>query len=301
MTSYESNPNQTMDRQKLKGYQALFLDDSKLLTAPLKLEEFPEETSQVGAFWQRASAAGPSRLTENSVDLFFADGTRLQIEIGEHKPWSADAGWWGPSGYLTLLRFFPLQWFVASMGSPSKYKLTIPSKNMVLEGEGSLHIEKNWGKMFPKAWIWAQATSQDHKAHLMLAGGPLHFGPVWVNTYLVGYKTETLDLEFHVGQFLETEFSSQIDACRGHFTLHSRNSEYSLLIQAQAPRHTFAYLSTPGPRGYVQKTAIESFQTDIEVTVRKKGQLIEKRRFQNGALEFGGHFMNCKETGRPKL
>lgn len=293
MTSYTSERGGSIDRQNLKGYQALLVDDVNNLGTALKIEEFPERTSQIGAFWQTTNRSGISTLTENSVDLRFEDGTRLQMEIGERKPWSADAGWWGPAGYLTLLKFFPLQWFVASMGSPTKYKLTIPSKNLVLEGEGALHIEKNWGKMFPEAWIWSQATSEDNSAHLMLAGGPLHFGPLWVNTYLVGYKTGQLDLEFQAGQLLDTEFTSKIDACQGRISLLSRNTEYSLLIQAQAPPDTFSFLSTPGPKGYMEKTAIESFRTKIEVTVRKGGQLIERRVFQNGALEFGGAWMSC--------
>jgi hypothetical protein len=295
-TSYTNDTQNVIDKNNLKGYTAFLIDDELNLKSPYVIENFPEQT-QLNEFWVQPSQSMmviDSKLDRDSLNLGFDNGTFINMQFSDHKSWSANAKWWGPSGFTTLIPRFPLQWFVVSLGTKTKYRINIPEKNLVLEGEGYTHIEKNWGKMFPKAWIWLQGTSESNEEHIAAAGGPLQLGPLWMNTYLVGYKSKKLDVEFHVGQGLDTEYSSQILGCRGELSLHSRNSEYSMLIQAKAPRDSFVFLSTPDKNQYKKNNAIESFQTEIVVSIRKKGQLIERTVFKNAALEFGGAFMDCK-------
>ena len=51
-----------------------------------------------------------------------------------------------------------LHWFVHSLATPMRFSLCQPGVPVV-HGAAVAHFEKNWGRSFPSAWIWAQGLN----------------------------------------------------------------------------------------------------------------------------------------------
>lgn len=283
---------------EIAGYESLILHDPKI-GKPMVWERFPDRT-HIGPFYQNPESG--NELRKESVRLQYSaegsNGSRLlPVEMiaawGNPKPWSRELSSWGPAGWVTFLRWFPLQWFVYSLGSEVRYKITLEQADgtpLVLAGSGSLHMEKNWGRNFPKAYMWLQATSADHSSHLAIAGGKMEFGPLFLETYLVGYRSPRYQVDFRLGQALNTEFASRRSPCEGKYELMAQNNLYHLRVDSHAEPSSFFGLSTPDKNSYVPNHAMQSFASRTRARLFQRGRLLETLYFENSALEFGGEF-----------
>ena len=292
ITTSATNSYGEIIEAKFPGYVALLVSQGP--SQPTRsVEYFPEKTelgSPEGALF---SAEGFGNLTEDKIDLKFPSGDEVLVDIGARVPWSAGyPDTWGPQGYTNDLPFVPLGWWVESLGSPVTYSIKT-ADGQILKGTGFAHIERSWGKTFPSAWMWVQATSEDNSAHLALAGGPLRIGFITLESFLVGYKSALVDFELRPDQGPFARHSHEIDACKGTFKLVAKNLRQRLEISASAAPSSFAPVSIPTDDGYVPNGGKESFSTTIEVKAYRDNQLIETKRFQHAALEFGANYMNC--------
>jgi hypothetical protein len=230
---------------------------------------------------------------DQSLDMKFPSGDRVQVQFGQRMPWEAKNPDWGPAGLPTFIPQMPLLWYVDSLGTPVKYTVKLGQTGQVIHGSGFAHVEKNWGRVFPKAWVWLQATSPADDAHVALAGGPLQVGPASITSYLVGYKSKNADVNIHPDQGPQVSYQTEIDSCQGHFKLTAKNFEYSIVVDAKANPQSFAPVSIPTAEGYKPNQGKESFSAEISVTVYKLGRWLETRTFEGAALEFGASFMKC--------
>jgi len=244
------------------------------------------------------TADGYGFLSEHEAQMKLPTGDEVSFQLGKRMPWSKNWSDWGPEGWASFFSFLPLKWYVDSLGTPTEYRLKIAATGEVITGHGYAHIEKNWGRAFPLAWMWLQATSEDNSSHLAMAGGPLSIGPINYTTYLIGYKTKTLDLEIRPDQALDAQYETQIDPCRGTFFIQASNSYQKILIKAQAPLDSFAPVSIPTVAGYEKNGGIESFSSQIQVKAYEGDVLLEEQTFQGAALEFGAADMKCQDPAR---
>lgn len=255
------------------------------------VEEFPKETySDSFPGYEPAFewvAKGLGKITDKSVDFAFSSGQRAQIFLGQRKPWSE--GWrnWGPGGPLTFLPMMPMLWYVDSLGTPVTYSLEAGGR--VVQGTGFAHVEKNWGKIFPRAWMWVQATSANNEAHVALAGGPLGIKPLEIVAYFVGYKAKGVDIEIRPDQL--SRYKHEINAKAGTYRLVASNWRDKIVVEASAPPNTFAPVSIPTPRGYEPHGGLESFGARVKVSAYRLGKLVGTSEFENAALEFGADYM----------
>jgi hypothetical protein len=150
--------------------------------------------------------------------------------------------------------------------------------------------------------MWAQAVSDDGSAYLTFAGGDLGIGPLKAHSYMLGYRSKGRSIDFRIAQGFSDSFVDEIDGCNRKFTLEANNDSYMLKLVASAKPETFANLSIPTQTGYQPNGAVESFSATIEVQLYKKSgllmpsyKLVEKRVFQQAALEFGANAMSCSK------
>jgi len=296
------------DGESMPGYLAVAVQEG--IGTPLKVyETFPDRTSlfQAGKPVRRDpdmdspanfawDASGNGKATQDSLEIEIPGRIKVSARLGARKPW--DDKDLGPQGIGAYLKFLPLNWFVHSLGSECSYEITYPSEggaSATITGQGYAHQEKNWGKLFPSAWIWLQSMSSDNTAHLALAGGRLDLRLMTPTAWMAGYRSEKVQAYFRPS-VIGTTFTTVISACRGRFEMTAENPAYKLEISAQAPLDSFGLLSIPGPQGFYPG-ALESFSTEISAKLYDKRlrQEVESRTFLGGALEFGGDYRRCEE------
>ena len=243
--------------------------------------------------WQ---ADGFGEMSDTGLHLVLPSGDEIEYKFGARVPWSASSPEWGPEGWAAYAApILPLRWYVDSLGTPVDYRIHVAMTGEIVEGRGYAHIEKNWGTVFPKAWMWAQATSPDNSAHLALAGGPINIGPIGLTSYIVGYKTKDFDIEIRPDQYLKSNYKTEIDGCTGTFSLNASNSKFRVVVKAHSPREQFAPVSIPTIDGFEPDRGMESFIAKIDVWLYRYGKLVETRSFEGAALEFGADNMICKK------
>lgn len=243
---------------------------------------------------------GNGQLTSKEVQ-FKIDHVQVSMSVETRTAWG-DFLNSGPAGLAHHFSFLPLQWYVDNTAGKAKYKVTYQegSELKEIEGRGFIHQEKNWGQVFPKAWMWVQSISPQGDASIALAGGDVDLYGLTINTFLVGYRSRDLNLNFNLANDISTQFKKKVHPCDGSFELIAEDMSYRLHLKAKADPAGFTYVSIPTESGYMKDGGIESFQAVVDVEIFKKSRfsgvtpdnLIAKKSFPLSALEFGGTYMN---------
>lgn len=308
------------NKKSLPGYLAVLKQEQNTKTE--SFESFPQETTilnnglpfdftqggQNENFqWQ---ATNQGWLTSEGFHLLIPGKIELKGKIKNRKAWDPYSSEWGPEGYGTFLKFIPLHWFVYSLGSEIEYTVKLFNSDGTFTEKTSIgvaHIEKNWGKVFPEAWMWVQGYDAKTESSLALAGGILRLAQIPIKTYLVGFRSLKVEAYFQLGQMFDFEFQDVIDPCRGEFKIRMTNGEHIMILKAKADPKSFASVSIPTKNGYETRGGIESFTTDIDVEIHNNNwvkdfvsvsSLIEKVKFKKAALEFGAAFMDQSKCPR---
>lgn len=80
-----------------------------------------------------------------------------QIDFGELTPWPANNYGPGVMGWYSFVPFMQCYHGVVSMDHQLSGHLTIKGETIGFDG-GQGYLEKDWGRSFPKAWIWLQTN-----------------------------------------------------------------------------------------------------------------------------------------------
>jgi hypothetical protein len=291
-TSHTPKFQRLRDSSVLPGYVAFLYKEPKD-TATKSVEFYPERThvavEEEHFTW---TADGFGNLSDRAVDFKFPQGEEVSITFGDRKPWSEMHSDWGPAGPATFIPFAPMFWYVDSIGTPVKYRVKVKG-GRVYEGQGYAHVEKNWGRIFPRAWMWLQAVAPANDAYVALAGGPLGIKPAELTTFFIGYKTKNIDIEIRPDKL--ARYDTVINAKEGYFRIDARTLRDRIVIESEADPASFAPVSIPTPRGYEPNGGVESFSAVIKVSAYRDGTLLEERRFANGALEFGADYQESRD------
>lgn len=233
---------------------------------------------------------------------FTAEHLRFSGIFGAPEPWGPYGE--GPEGWLSKLPL-PLHWFVYSLRSPVlKYELLDLRTNTSISGRNVVaHMEKNWGKSFPKAWIWAEGSSNQNVS-LALSGGLGTFDKLLnVPAYLIGYRNpaKDIDLDFRPDDSI---IKVVHEGCQGTVSIVAQGIRHILEVNISGPLRTFSdCLYGPEEAGF-ERACVESYDS-IATTVVKKREflkpaiMIDEQTIINSALEFGGEYVcgnKCKIT-----
>ena len=220
---------------------------------------------------------------------------KLLIRASDPVPWGPDGE--GPEGWLIRLPL-PLQWFVYSLRSRvTYYSFADSTSGKTITGKtAALHMEKNWGKAFPPAWIWSQGLAENNVT-LALSGGIVDFEVLNVTAFLVGYR--------HPGRGLVLNFtpadsvaSFLHDGCRGVVRLNLTGLEHKLEVNITAPLPSFSQCLLGPEREGFRPACVESYRAVASVRVYKRDLFefveIDRADIDHAALEFGGGYV-CKK------
>jgi len=241
------------------------------------------------------------------------NGLRVEVHVAAPRvPWDATApNGAGPEGVLRFApsSLLPCHYFVHSLGSPSQYSVHRDDEGGAdaMSGYGFAHLETNYGRLFPTAWVWAQGVDALGSTSLLVTGGAFVIAGVTTRTFIVAYRSPT------VGElnFRSTDADSitidRLDGCAGTFALQAAASVLSALWKSELridftisadPASFSDPLFVPTSAGWSNSPgSVESFhaRADVAVSSASKGA-VETVALQLVALEFGGSY-RCKAHG----
>ena len=96
----------------------------------------------------------------------------------------------GSMGFYNYLKFMECYSQVCALNGSIVGYLNINEKKVDFTG-GKVYIEKNWGKSFPKSWLWIQSNSfKNRKASITCSLGTIPFPIKDFNGFLIGATVE---------------------------------------------------------------------------------------------------------------
>jgi len=168
-----------------------------------------------------------------------------QVEVA---PWHYD-GLPGPHSWTDIIDAVPLHWYIHTLSSRLVYaRLELHQAEGAREGgkvmesrHGLVHLEKNWGKRFPDAWLWVQGVTPAAPSSLgsSLPSTPAHppsvafvlsygqIGPKGNFTHFAHFRDEDLGIAWDFTPLNSVVVEEEVDGCAGkaRFVLEGRGVE----------------------------------------------------------------------------
>lgn len=273
-------------------------DDIKVTVRGKPVTSDPDFKTPANFEWM-VKPYGYFRVDENKTTFNFTNvkGVTFAGELGRPQPWGPNGE--GPEGWIDYIPFIPLHWFVYSLGSELVYYNWVNVKTEeVLNGrKGLVHQEKNWGKGFPPAWIWAEGVDGPSGSSFAISLGVLNIANLDIPAHLIGYRSSVVTLNFRPTNSLLTKY---IDGCSGKMNGTVRSLLHKLEFEIHAAPSTLqTCLLGPTEDGFAP-VSIESYVAIATFHVFKLTlsgyHLIESKSFMFSALEFGGLYLCQKEN-----
>lgn len=270
-------------------------EDFKVTVRGKPVTSNPDFKSPANFEW-KVKPYGYFRVTENETKFNFTNvgGVTFIGVLGPPRPWGPDGE--GPEGWIDHVPFLPLHWFVYSLGSDINYNWVNDDTGELLRGKkGLAHQEKNWGKSFPPAWIWAEGVNGPSGSSFAVSLGVLGLETFDIPAHLIGYRSSAATLNFKPTNSVLTK---HIDGCGGKMNATVTGLEHKLEFEIQAAPSTLqTCLLGPTLDGFAP-VCVESYTAIATFHVYKLTfggyELVETRTFNMAALEFGGLYL-CQE------
>lgn len=222
----------------------------------------------------------------------------LRGETSQPVPWAPRGK--GPESWLEYLPL-PFHWFVYSLRSTVQfYEYINMNTGQVISGKSSkespvvAHMEKNWGKSFPKAWVWSQGVNPESGVAFVFSAGLVTELNIDIKAQLSGYRNPVKRIECNFSP--SNSFHSLHSAgCAGTVTLKVSGAVCSVIFQVVAPVKSFSFcLPAPMADGF-RKGCTESYVAVANITVYQRHGLhmvvADTQTVHFSALEFGGAYM----------
>ncbi|XP_061197047.1 uncharacterized protein LOC133205288 [Saccostrea echinata] len=273
---------------KLFSHDATFnSSDVKVRVKGKPVDKNPDISSPANFTWLAKNSVSfvffRSNVSSSSFRVKFGN-VSLDGELSSPIPWGPDGE--GPEGWVDKFPL-PLHWFVYSLRSSIvSYKFK-KGREIVFEGRhGTAHMEKNWGKSFPKAWIWSEGISPNNVTYVV-SGGHVQVGPIPITAHLLGYRNplKNISVDFHP---YDSYISAKYDGCRGFINITARGPLHSVELYVTAELSSFSQcLYGPESQGF-RPVCKETYDASATIYVYRLNILIDKQFLSSVALEFGG-------------
>lgn len=221
----------------------------------------------------------------------FFSGERLQLDLPQLKgslvltqphPWPKMLGAPGIMGWFSFIPFMECYHGVVSMHHQLKGELEVNGQRVDFTG-GIGYIEKDWGRSFPRAWIWMQSNHFNSPDPMCLMASVAHIP--WLGSHFVGYIVGFL-WEGQLYRFATyTGAKMQVDLGEREVKLAFFDRKNRLEITAYpAPG---AQLVSP-ISGEMTGKVNESMQAVLAVSFYERGKLRYTGEGKNAGLELAG-------------
>eukprot|EP00466_Bigelowiella_natans_P016877 jgi/Bigna1/90410/estExt_fgenesh1_pg.C_700017 len=230
-------------------------------------------------------------------------GVRVQVNITNRVPWNIhepDSD--GPMGPI-LSRFpLPTKYYVHSFASRAEYAVSdSKSGEIIKKGMAFAHMEKNWGNVFPIAWMWSQAIGMINGSLIELVATSCMVSHLVPKVSVIALRAPNIHWDFRLlneHSFKYNRYSLTKDIGTWDFAIESKKDGRLLALNFSSPSSSFSErLLTPTHNGFSNDTGIgakESYVAHVDIlavdTSRDNNKQLLKARIYQAALEFGGEY-----------
>lgn len=211
------------------------------------------------------------------------------LSFKDTTPWPKMLGAPGIMGWYSFVPFMQCFHGVVSMHHLLEGSLNIDGEEVDFTG-GIGYIEKDWGRSFPKAYVWMQTNHFDAGVPISMMGSVAHIP--WLGNYFVG---------FIGGFWLEDrlfKFATYTGAKK-----HLEIGEDTVNLIFKNPRTELRMFARKGETGELvsplsgaMKGKInESLQATVEVELLERGKRIFEGAGRNMGLEVAGEIEVIKD------
>lgn len=213
------------------------------------------------------------------VDL---PGVKGEIRISGHSPWPKMLGAPGIMGWYSFVPFMQCFHGIVSMNHRLEGSLEIDGQSCDFSG-GKGYIEKDWGRSFPKAYVWMQSNHFAGSEGTSLMASVAHIP--WLGSHFIGFISGFL----HEGKL--HRFATYTGA-RKHLQINGAavslsfiNPDSELRIYArQTPGVALVSPLSGAMTGKIQ----ESLEAEIQVEFLENGKRVFEGTGTSAGLELAG-------------
>ncbi len=214
------------------------------------------------------------------LDYIFAE-----LKFKELTPWPVTIFSPGAMGYYGFFNFLECYHGILSFTHEIKGKVIVKGKNVEFN-EGNGYIEKDWGRSFPKSWIWASSNNfENEKASFTLSIANVPFGRNYFVGFIIG-----LYLNGKIYRFTTYNGSKIEDLQIKENTMILKTKKGDQSIDVKILKKDGDILLSP-QNGNMQGRIKESLNSEIEITLKSKGSTIFKGIGINAGLEINGDIL----------
>ncbi|XP_005107479.1 uncharacterized protein LOC101859266 [Aplysia californica] len=294
-------------KSKLQAVTGFFEPEDYVITKKGKpVEENPDDATP---------PSFEAKIGDNVTFVVKPSGTTFSLTVGNivlrgstssPVPWGPNGE--GPEGWLEYLPL-PIHWFVYSLRSNVvHYEYINKLTGQTLSGPDHngvpvvAHMEKDWGKSFPKAWIWSEGVDPWTNVSFAISSGIVTELGVDLKAQLSGYRNPNKGIHCSFSPANSVHHLTS-DGCSNTATLVSESLECKVIYQLSAPLGSFSdCLFTPQYKGF-RPGCLESYRAVANITVYQRHfvemELTDHQVVKLAALEFGEEYM-CHGKCPPK-
>ncbi len=209
-------------------------------------------------------------------------GLSGEIRFGGVTPWPKMLGAPGIMGWYSFVPFMECFHGVVSLHHTLEGKLEIGNSEIDFTG-GKGYTEKDWGRSFPRAYVWMQSNHFDTHDRASLLASVAHIP--WLGSYFIGFISGFwLDGRLH--RFATYTGARKFLRITGeHVELIFKNPASELRLLAQQAAGTA--LKSP-ISGEMTGKINESLQAQVQVEFLEKGRRVFEGTGRNAGLEVAG-------------
>lgn len=226
---------------------------------------------------------------ELDTNFFSADHIRLdlpelkgELHFEALYPWPKMLGAPGIMGWYSFVPFMECYHGVVSMDHRITGKLDVYGKKVDFTG-GKGYIEKDWGRSFPRSWIWMQTNHfrEDRRISLMASVACIP----WVGSHFTGYIVGFL-LEDRLYRFA-TYTGAKMEIVLGEHQVNLVFKDKKHRLEITAHQGNTGALVSP-ISGNMTGKVNESMQATIDVLLYTDGEIVFEGTGRNAGLEVAG-------------
>ncbi|MDO8367681.1 MAG: tocopherol cyclase family protein [Saprospiraceae bacterium] len=209
-------------------------------------------------------------------------GISGEIQFKNSTPWPKMIGAPGIMGWYSFVPFMECNHGIVSLHHELEGNLQITNKPITFTG-GKGYIEKDWGRSFPRAYVWMQCNHFDTSDRASMMASAAHIP--WLGSHFIGFISG-MWLEGRLFKFATYTGAKKFLKIEGeNVELIFKNPKTELRIRARQATGTSLRSPLSGEmKGKIQ----ESLQATVQVELLENGHRIFEGIGRNAALEVAG-------------
>lgn len=226
---------------------------------------------------------GANQFSADKINLDLP-GISGEISFQNTSPWPKMLGAPGIMGWYSFVPFMECFHGVVSLHHSLKGELRLgPQARSVDFSGGKGYIEKDWGRSFPRAYVWMQTNHFDTHNRASLLASVAHIP--WLGSYFIGFIGGFwLDGRlFRFATYTGARKFLRISEEHVELIFKNRKTEIRMLAK-QAPGTSLKSPISGEMTGKIQ----ESLQAEVQVELLENGRRIFEGTGRNAGLEVAG-------------